>query len=113
MKKLSLLLLAVLACGLTVCGLTGCAANDTNTLTATGTVVVEGDSPTKMVAPDNGQITVYDVSDDKTIWTGLIKKGQTLELNPMNKQLTLDGLACNRDDLKSGHQLRISFDKTN
>ena len=106
MKKCSLLLLAVL-------GFNGCATNDVNSLTPTGTVVVEGDSPTKMVAPDNGQITVYDVGDDKTIWTGMIKKGQTLQLDPVSRQLTLDGLACNRDDLKSGHQLKISFDKTN
>ncbi len=93
--------------------LTGCAASDVHTLKPEGIVVVEGETPTKMTAPDDGQITVYDVIDHRTIWTGAIQKGQLLVLDPPNKQLTLDGLACNMTDLEGGHTLRIWFDKTN
>jgi len=103
-----------LLAGLTLAAaLGGCASNDANMLQPTDTVVVEGEYPTKMVASDNGQVTVYDESDDRTIWTGAIKKGQTLELDPANKQLTLDGLACNMQDLRGGHTLKIMFDRTN
>jgi uncharacterized protein YcfL len=95
-----------------VVALMGCASSTDNLLKPTETVAVEGDSPTKMIAPDNGQITVYDVDDDRTIWTGAISKGQTLVLDPANKQIKLDGLACNREPLESGHTLKVSFDKT-
>ena len=91
----------------------GCASNNANLLQPSGTVVLDGPEPIKMTAPDNGQLMVYDVGDDQTIWTGVVKKGQALVLDPVNKQLTLDGKACNVEDLKSGHTFRLSFDKTN
>lgn len=101
-------LLGSLALGIS---LAGCGSSG-DMLQPTGTVIVEGE-PTKLVAPADGQVSVYDLGDDQTIWNGAIKKGQTLELDPMTKQLTLDGLACNKTPLGGGHTLKISFDKTN
>jgi hypothetical protein len=88
---------------------TGCETHDYNTLEPLGNVIVEGDYPTKMKAPEDGQVSVYDVNSDKTIWNGAIRKGQMLVLDPKTKQLTLDGMACNMQDLGGGHTLKIMY----
>ena len=106
--------LRTLLAGLLVAAaLTGCENQNINTLEPSGMVVLEGEYQTKMSAPDNGQVWVYDLGDDRTIWNGAVKKGQVLTLDPVNKQLSIDGLACNVKDLGAGHTLKITFDKTN
>jgi hypothetical protein len=102
-----------LVIGLALAGsLTGCAGDQSNLLQPTGNLIVEGQSPVTMKAPENGQLTVYDITDQRTIWTGVVRKGDSLVMDPMNKQLTLNGLACNTNDLKGGHELKIMFDRT-
>ena len=101
-------LLAGLALGIS---LAGCGTSG-DTLQPASTLIVEGE-PTKLVAPADGQISVYDLGDDQTIWNGAIKKGQTLKLDPMTKQSHAGRPGLQQNALGGGHTLKISFDKTN
>jgi hypothetical protein len=65
--------------------------------------------PIVRTATDNGQISVLDVNQQQVVFSGYVKKGETVTLDPEAKQLTVGGEVA-AANLRGGDEFQITFD---
>ncbi len=89
--------------------LVGCFSAAQNTpIDPAAPLTLEAD-PIVRTAPGNGQISVLDVNQQKVVFSGYVKKGDAVALDPVAKQLTVDGDIA-AENLHGGDEFQISFD---
>jgi hypothetical protein len=75
-----------------------------------GQLAVEtGQGPVSYVAPQDGTIYVYGGKDNNLVYSGPIKKGETLSVEPKEKRLMIDGRVIS-SSLDTGNRTRIYLD---
>ncbi len=75
-------------------------------------VTMDGTDPQTLKAPADGQVSVYDLTIDNLIYSGLIHKDQLLVIDPASRNVTIDGKIANSKPLYGGDSLKILFDET-
>jgi hypothetical protein len=89
--------------------LAGC-ASDLPELQPSGTVALQGAEPLSLKAPADGQISVYNVSTENLLYSGVIRKGQVVTIDPVAKNVLIDKMVANSKPLYGGDELKILFD---
>jgi hypothetical protein len=92
----------------TAAALAGC-SSDYEQLAPEGVVAMHGDEPMTLQAPADGQLSIYDQSIENLIYSGHIRKGQLVVVDPVNKQVTVNGMAANTKPLFGGDTFKIHF----
>src|SRR5829696_5296129 len=83
-------------------GVSGCASSDRDlykpvpeqalhVVPATAQLMREGDEPIVFRAPENGTVYVYNSSDDRLVYTGAVRRGQTVQVDPDEDFVMVDG----------------------
>ncbi len=99
-KRFIALMLAVLA--------TGCSHADRPAmLDPSATLTLQGESMVREVT-DNGQVSIFDVNQQKTVFSGRVKKNDLVTVDPVAKRILIgDEVAA--DNLRGGDDFRITF----
>jgi hypothetical protein len=91
----------------------GCASNaDMESLTANTAITVTGDKPFAYTAPADGNVNVYDTNEAKSLYFGLIRKDQTLSIDPRELSLKINGVMAQGLKIPRGHTLQIAYHAT-
>jgi hypothetical protein len=88
--------------------LTGC-SNDYEQLAPSGIVSIHGTDPMTVQAPADGQLSIYDQSIENQIYSGQIRKGQLVVIDPVSKNVTVNGMVANAKPLYGGDTFKIHF----
>jgi hypothetical protein len=106
LKKAALATFASFALSIT---LAGCAEQAPPAMIDSGATLTLDGAPIVRQAPGNGQISVFDVNQQKVVFSGYVKQGDVITLDPSSKRLTIgDDVAA--DNLGGGDGFQISFD---
>jgi hypothetical protein len=92
----------------TAAALTGC-SSDYDQLAPSGTASMHGTDPMTVQAPADGQLSIYDQSIENLIYSGPIRKGQLVVIDPISKDVTVNGLVANKKPLFGGDTFKITF----
>ena len=108
MTKLYIAIPALL--GLTF-ALGGCAKDRHEAIPETAMTVSEAAGDIKYTAPDDGEVYVYDQAQDELIYSGRIRKGETLSLEPEDDEdkIRIDSQVVSTKDLKEGNKHKVFF----
>jgi hypothetical protein len=104
------LLLAIPALGLGLV-LGGCAKDRHEAIPPSATLVSEAQGDIRYTAPEDGEVYVYDQSEDELIYSGRIRKGETLSLEPEDDEdkIRIESQVVSTEDLKEGNKHRVFF----
>jgi len=69
-----------------------------------------GSNPVNFTAPDDGSIYVYDRSEQKMVYSGRLKEGETLEVDPKRDKVRLDGRVVLEKQLRDLNEYQVWFD---
>src|SRR5436190_24030597 len=94
---------AALALGLTLF-ITGCASPEDHGIPTTATLAMQGMGPLTFTAPDNGLAYVYDNADDFILWSGPVRRGQTINIDSDNHRVLVDNRVASDKTVISGHR---------
>src|SRR5882762_1654157 len=83
-------LISSLLAGLVIVVLMGCADHPSE-VPADGVKVAEGNSKLLYKAPEAGTIFIYESPDNRLVYRGAIRKGDTVELNAKDDRITVNG----------------------
>ena len=92
--------------------LTGCAPERPESVPAHAQSVARqsGSSPVSFTAPDDGSAYVYDRSTQKMVYSGRLKRGETLELDPRRDGIRVDGKKVVETRLRDLNEYQVWFD---
>jgi hypothetical protein len=101
--------LATIALAAFVCG---CAPERPQSVPADARSVARqsGSNPVNFTAPDDGSIFVYDRSSQKMVYSGRLRRGDTLELDPRRDEVRVEGRAVLESDLRDLNEYQVWFD---
>lgn len=72
-----------------------------------------GTSVLDYTAAEDGQIYVYDVTDDRVVWTGELRDGERLIIDPREDTALINGRKISDESLRAnfrtGHSYRLYF----
>lgn len=91
-------------------GVSGCMSNRHEEIPSTALMAAEGDERLAFAAQDNGKVYVYDVNDDRMIYSGTVSEGDEVILDPEHDQLTVDGRTALEDGIRRGNRHQIFFE---
>src|SRR5690349_22237178 len=86
----------------------GC-TNDRNQIPASAQMVASGDEHLAYQAPHDGTVYVYNDHSHKMVYSGDVKKGQTLDVDLKHNVITVDGRTVLRHDLAHGSEHQVYF----
>jgi hypothetical protein len=89
--------------------LTGCAGGGLKSLPGDAMLVQQGSGIVALTATDVGAVYVREDSSDRILYQGRLNKGQHLEVNAPNDQITLDGRKLKSLNLKPDTTYQIFF----
>lgn len=89
--------------------LAGCADHPSE-VPADGVKVAEGNVKLLYKAPEPGTIFVYESPDNKLIYRGAVKRGDTVELNTKDDRITINDKTVMEKGLGNGRDYKMFFD---
>jgi hypothetical protein len=89
--------------------LAGCETDRVSNMPAGAMMSASGNGQLAYTAPSDGTLWVYDVNNDHIDYTGAVLANQSVVLDPVSRQVTVDGRVVNDKGLDSGAQHRIYF----
>ena len=101
--------IATLLVGLVFGVMAGCADHPSE-VPPDGVKVAEGNQKLLYKAPEAGTIFVYESPDNRLIYRGAVKKGDTTELNTSDDRITINGKTVMEKGLGNGRNYRMFFD---
>jgi len=101
--------IATLLVGLVVGVMAGCADHPSE-VPADGVKVAEGNQKLLYKAPEAGTIFVYQDQDNRLIYRGAIRKGDTVELNTNDDRISINGKTVMEKGLSTGRTYKMFFD---
>lgn len=87
----------------------GCANRNQDDFVPVGQFATEGEGALSYVAPQDGTVYVYGGKDNRLVYSGPIKRGETLSVDPRAKSLMIDGRVIS-GALDTGDRHRIYLD---
>lgn len=69
-----------------------------------------GSNPINFTAPEDGTVYVYNRSTKKMIYSGALKRGQAMELDPKADVLRIDGRTVQETGLRELNEYQVWFD---
>jgi len=98
------LLLALTACG--------CGPERPSAVPADARSVAKqsGSNPITFTAPEDGTAFLYNRSTSKMIYSGRLKRGETIELDPKRDQIRVDGRTAQETSLRDMNEYQMWFD---
>ena len=89
----------------------GCASERHEDIPPRAMLSAEGAGVLTYTAPEDGTIYVYDARGDRLVYTGDVEKGQTFQVDPSERRITLDGRVIQDKALATGNQHKIFFEQ--
>ena len=89
----------------------GCAHERHEEIPASATMAVEGDERLVYAAPHDGKVYVYDVNDDRMVYSGDVEQGDDVTVEPDKNVVLVEGRTAIEDGVRNGHRHRIFFKK--
>ena len=102
----------VLACGVVVLALAaveGCTATGKSAIPAGADEVDSGRGELRYEAQRDGKVWVYDAETDKMVYTGPIRDGDRVVVDPDRNLITVGGETVSEQPLIRDHKYRIYF----
>ena len=95
-----------------VAALAGCAPERPESVPADAQSVARqsGSNPINFTAPDDGNAFVFDRSTQKMVYSGRLKRGETLELDPRRDGVRVDGRKVVETRLRDLNEYQVWFD---
>ena len=97
----------LLALGMLV--LAGCESDRMANIPPGAAVMASGNSQVTYTATQPGTFWVYDVNNDRIVYSGSLAGNQNVLVDPSANQITVDGRVVFDKGLNGGDQLRIYF----
>src|SRR4051812_23947005 len=89
----------------------GCSTDDhPKQIPLAANMVGEGRTNVAYTALSDGVAYVYDVRDDRVVWSGPVQKGQTVRVDGDNDRIMVADRLASEKVLRSGHDHRIFFE---
>ena len=90
----------------------GCAKDRPKSVPADAQSVAKqtGTNPVNFTAPNDGTVYVYDRSAKKMLYSGRVKRGETLELDPRRDEVRLESRVVMNKDLRDLNKYQVWFD---
>ncbi len=88
----------------------GCTHDRPDRLPSSAQLVVEGDSALAYKAPTDGMVYVYDMQDNRIVYSGDVTRGQTVKVDTDKNRIMVGDELGSEKTLKMGHPHRIFFD---
>ena len=93
------------------CGLCGQLASDRNiALLEQHIAETEARRQIVVTAPEDGTAFLYNRSTSKMIYSGRLKRGETIELDPKRDQIRVDGRTAQETSLRDMNEYQMWFD---
>jgi hypothetical protein len=90
---------------------TGCAMDRGDAVPNSAILRSEGNGPLVTYTPDGtGTGYVYDVTDNKLIWSGAVHSGQMIAVDSKRDAVLVDGRPVHEKGIHEGHRYRIFFE---
>lgn len=70
-----------------------------------------GSNPVNFTAPNDGSVFVYDRSEQKMVYSGRLREGETLEVDPRRDKVRLDGRVVLEKQLRDLNEYQVWFDE--
>ena len=90
----------------------GCESDRMSNIPPSATVSSSGNMQLTFTAPQPGTVWVYDVNNDRIVYSGSVAPNQSVVVDPTTNQITVDGRVVFDKGLNSGDQHRIYFEAT-
>lgn len=87
----------------------GCTATGKGAIPPGADEVDSGRGELRYEAQRDGKVWVYDAETDKMVYTGQIRDGQRVVVNPGTNQITVGGETVSEQPLIRDHKYRIYF----
>jgi hypothetical protein len=87
----------------------GCASNQAD-IPADADMVAEGNKKLTYQVPRDGTVYVYDDDANRLIYTGEVRRGQTVSIDSADDDIMIDGRRATEWDLDPDHRIQIYFD---
>jgi hypothetical protein len=90
----------------------GCAKDRPKSVPADAQSVAKqtGTNPVNFTAPNDGTVYVYDRSAKKMLYSGRVRRGETLELDPRRDEVRLESRVVMNKDLRDLNKYQVWFD---
>jgi len=94
-------------------GVCGCAPERPESVPADAKSIAKqsGSNPVNFTAPDDGSIYVYDRSEKKMVYSGRLKEGETVEVDPRRDKVRVDGRVVLEKQLRDLNEYQVWFDQ--
>jgi hypothetical protein len=91
----------------------GCASERPESVPADARSIAKqtGTNPVNFTAPRDGTVYVYDRSEKEMLYSGRVRQGETLELDPMRDKVRLEGRVVMEKDLRDLNKYQVWFDE--
>jgi hypothetical protein len=92
-------------------GLSGCNPDRDPAIPTGAAQVTEGNDHLSYTAAHDGTVYLYDKTDGKLLYTGMMSKGQRIEVDSgQENHVLIDGKVVQTKTLMGGHDYRVFFD---
>jgi len=103
--------IATLLVGLMFGVMAGCADHPSE-VPPNGVKVAEGNQKLLYKPSEPGTIFIFQDPDNRLIYRGAVKRGDTVELNTNDDRISINGKTVMEKGLSSGHTYKMFFDPT-
>ncbi|CAN5336003.1 hypothetical protein BH09PLA1_BH09PLA1_13800 [soil metagenome] len=90
-----------------LCG--GCMHDRTPKIPPDATLMTEGQKSLAFRAPESGTVYVYNRNNDKIVYSGVLERGQAIEVAPERNRITIEGRTVLEKGLDQFEAHRIFF----
>jgi hypothetical protein len=91
-------------------GVAGCATQRPDVIPPTAQVQTSGNGPVSFTPPTDGMAYVYDEASNRLIWSGPVRAGQTVSVDPQKNQIALGSQVVATRTLQAGDRHDVYFD---
>lgn len=91
-------------------GVAGCATQRPDVIPASAQVQTSGTSETNFTPPTDGTAYVYDQSSNRLLWSGPVKPGQTVHVDPQKNQIAIGNQVVATRTLTPGDRVDIYYE---
>ena len=105
LRKVSMVVLGSLGMVLAV----GCAAERHDDIPRSARLVAQDQGDVDFVAPDDGMVYVYDRGAGNMLYSGRIREGERVRVEPRDDRITLNGQTVMDKQIRDNNEVRIFY----
>jgi hypothetical protein len=88
----------------------GCEAQHPDTIPTSAQIMDSGNQMVHFIAPSDGMTYVYDKSGQRLLWSGIVTRGQAVDIDPIKNRITVGGIVAADRILHANSQHVVYFD---